>query len=61
MFEPVEDDNIVLSSTARLLLARTMDENCRILREDFDASSINTLNYMKDMGLNSWETRRLEK
>ena len=58
MFEPVEDDNIVPSDTARLMLASTMDEKCRILREHFDAKFYQHVEQYEGYGfLNSWETK----
>jgi hypothetical protein len=58
MFEPVEDDNIVPFERARLLLARTMDEKARILREHFNAKFFERVEEYEGYGfLNSWETK----
>jgi hypothetical protein len=58
VFEPVEHDNIVPIDTARLMLASTMDDKCRILREHFDAKFYQKVEQYQGYGfLNSWDTK----
>jgi hypothetical protein len=58
VLDPVEHDNIVPCDTARLMLARTMNEKCVILRERFNAKFYQHVEQYEGYGfLNSWETK----
>jgi hypothetical protein len=58
MFEIEEHDNVVPSDTARLMMARTMDEKCKILREHFDAKFYQHVSEYEGYGfMNSWGTK----
>jgi hypothetical protein len=58
MYEPERDDDIVPFETSRLLLASTMDQKCRILREHFNAKFCHRVEQYEGYGfLNSWETK----
>jgi hypothetical protein len=62
VYVPVERNNIVPYDTARLMLASTMDDKCRILREHFDAKFYHQVEEYEGYGfLNSWDTKETGK
>jgi hypothetical protein len=55
---PAEEDNQVPGDTARLILARTMDEKCKILREHFSATFYQDVRqYQGYAFINSWDEK----
>lgn len=53
-----EEDNVVPEDTARLRMARTMDERCKVLRDRFQAKFYHDPREYKGYGdLNAWEER----
>jgi hypothetical protein len=58
ILEPEEDWNIVPFDTARLLLARTMDDKCKILQDHFRARLLQNVElYWGHAFLNSWKVK----